>query len=102
MVQGAGSGERGVEGRSVLGWMPSDSSASARGSDFQHHALAAAEGPVVDGAVPVVGKRAQIVHRYTHQSLGLGAAEDAVLEEAGEESGKDGDDVEAHGRCFRS
>jgi len=30
---------------------------------FKYHALAAPEWPVVDGAMPIVGKLPQIVHR---------------------------------------
>jgi hypothetical protein len=37
------------------------------------------------------------MHAYRHQPFGLGAAHNAVLEKAREESGKNGDDVEAHG-----
>src|SRR5580698_5107128 len=44
----------------------------------------------------VEGKGAQIVRFDRHQAFLLGAADDAVLKEAGEEAGKDGDDIEAH------
>jgi hypothetical protein len=46
--------------------------------------------------VPVVRKCAQIVDPNLHQSLGERAADDAVLKDAGEEPGKDGDYLEAH------
>ena len=63
---------------------------------LQHHAFAAAEGAVVDGAMAVVGEVAQIVDAHLDQSFGQRAAQNAVLEDAGEEAGKDGDDLKAH------
>ena len=66
------------------------------GFGFEHHAFTAAEGTIIDGAMAVVGEVAQIERFHRHQSLGLGAAHDAVLEDAGEEGWKDGDDVKAH------
>jgi hypothetical protein len=36
-----------------------------------------------------------------HDALFAGAAEDAVIEGAGEEAGEDGDDVEGQGGSFR-
>jgi hypothetical protein len=63
---------------------------------LEDHAFAAAEGAVVDGAVAVVGEGAEIVDMDGHQSFALGAAHDAVLEDALEEGGEDGDDVETH------
>jgi len=44
----------------------------------------------------VVGKVAQIVDAHLDQALGQRTAQDSVLEDAREEAGKDGDDLEAH------
>jgi hypothetical protein len=63
---------------------------------LQHHSLAAAKRPVVHGAMAIVRKRPQIVDAHLDQPLGQRSAHDAVLENAGEESRKDSDDVEAH------
>ena len=38
----------------------------------------------------------QVVNADRHQTLGLRAAHDAVLEDPGEEARKDGDDFDAH------
>ena len=69
---------------------------------LQHHTLAAAERPVVHGAMPVVGKRPQIVHADPHQSLRLGAAQNAVRKEPREEFRKNSDKIELHGRSHDS
>ena len=49
---------------------------------LKHHAFAAAEGPVVDGAMPVVGVVAQVVHVHLDQLRGKRSAQDAVSENA--------------------
>jgi hypothetical protein len=46
--------------------------------------------------MPVNGKRAQIVRLHRYQPRSLRAAHDAVLKDASEKIGKDGDDIEAH------
>jgi len=63
---------------------------------LEHHTFTAAERTIVDGAVSVVSKVAQVMGFNGHQSLGLGAAHNAVLKDAGKEAGEDGDDVELH------
>ncbi len=62
---------------------------------LHHHAGAAAVGRVVDGAVPVVGPVAQVVHVYVEQAalLRLAGKREA---ERGEVLGEDRDDVDAH------
>ncbi len=47
--------------------MPSDSQRLGQGLRLEHHTLAAAKGPVVHSAVPVVGEVAQIVQVHRHQ-----------------------------------
>jgi len=66
------------------------------GLGLEDHALAAAEGTVVDGAVAVVGEGAEVVGVGLCDAGAKGAGDDAVGERAGEEAGKDGEDVEAH------
>ena len=66
------------------------------GFGLEHHAFAAAEGSVIDRAVTVVGKGAQIVDAYLDETLGERTAQDAVFKDAREEAGKDGDDLKAH------
>ena len=71
------------------------------GLGFEDHALAAAEGTVVDGAVTVVGKGAEVVDVGAGQAGAERArdhavAQDALVGEGAEEVGKDGEDVEAH------
>ena len=66
------------------------------GLGLEDHALAAAEWPVVYGAVTVFSKRAKIMRSNVDEVGGDGALEDAVVERRGEECGKDGEDVEAH------
>ena len=70
------------------------------GLGFEDHAFASAKGTVVDGAVTVVGEVAEVVGADFYEAGGDGALDDSVLEDAGEEAGEDGDDVESHG-CAR-
>ena len=63
---------------------------------FEHHAFATAEWAIIDGAVAVVGKVAQIVNADRYQTLGPRTAHDAVLKYPGKEAGKDGDNLETH------
>ena len=65
-------------------------------SGLQHHALAAAERPVVHRAVPVMRKSAQIVDAHLDQSFGQRAAQDSILEDAGKEARKDSDNLKPH------
>ncbi len=67
------------------------------GLRLEDHAFAAAEGPVVDGAVAVVGEGAKVVRADGDLAELDGPAEDAVGEGTGEEVGKDGEDVDLHG-----
>ncbi len=57
---------------------------------LQHHALAAAKGPVVYRAMPIVGELPQIVHRHAKQAALDGPLDHAMLEDAGKKSGEDG------------
>ena len=63
---------------------------------LQYHTFAAAKGTVVHGAVPVVRKCAQIVNADRNQPLGQRPPHDSVLEDAGKELRKDGNDLETH------
>jgi hypothetical protein len=63
---------------------------------LQHHALAAAKWPVVNGAVPIAGEAAQIMRSNIDEPSGSSAAENPVLKAASEEIGKDRYDVESH------
>ncbi len=67
------------------------------GAGLEDHAFATAEGAVVDGAVAVVGEGSEVVQVDAGGTGGEGSGEDAVAQEAFEEAGKDGEDVEAHG-----
>ncbi len=86
-----------VRSRSGLAGMPRDSTQAKMGCGLEDHAFAAAEGTVVYGAVAVVGEGAEVVRGDLDCAGGDGAAEDAVIEHAGEEVREDGEDVEAHG-----
>ena len=66
------------------------------GLAFEEHAFAATEGSVVDGTVAVVGEGAKVVGVDMDEAVGAGSAEDAMVVGAGEEIGKDGEDVDAH------
>src|ERR1017187_6002916 len=63
---------------------------------LQHHAFASAERTIVDGAMPVMRKVAQVVHAHHHQPLDLRAPHNAVLKNSRKESWKDGDDFKPH------
>ncbi len=69
------------------------------GFGLENHALTAAKGAVVNGAVTVVREAAEVVDLDGDQAPGDGPAEDAVAEDGGEEVGENGDEVEAHGRA---
>ena len=76
--------------------MPRVFEAAENGFGLEHHALATAKGPVIDGAVTVVGEEAEVV-RVDRRVAGCeGAAEDAVIQNPREEVGEDGQDVERH------
>jgi hypothetical protein len=71
------------------------------GLGLEDHALAAAEGTVVDGAVTVVGEGAEVVDVGSGDAGAEGARDDAVAQDAlvgegAKELRKDGEDVEAH------
>jgi hypothetical protein len=66
------------------------------GLRLEDHAFAAAEGAVVDGAMAIMGEGAEVVSMGLCLTLAECALENAVVEGATEELGKDGDDVEAH------
>jgi hypothetical protein len=65
---------------------------------FQHHALSTTKRPVVNGAMPVMGKRAKVVHAHIHETRLSRAPQDAVIERAGEKFWKNGDDLKLHRR----
>jgi len=65
---------------------------------FEHHALAAAKGAIVDSAMTVFGEFAQVLDVDVDDGGFAGAADDAVLQGAGKEFGEDGDEVKAHWR----
>ena len=67
------------------------------GRGFEQHAFAAAEGPIVDGAMPVVRPGAEVVDVDLDQAGFGGFGDDAVLEGALKEVGEDGEDAEDHG-----
>ena len=66
------------------------------GRGFQQHAFAAAEGTIVDGAMPVVRPVAEIVDVDLDQAGFGGVGDHAVLEGAVEEVREDGEDAENH------
>ena len=55
---------------------------------FHHHALAAPEGTVIDGAMAVMRKAAEIVHVDLDEPVRKRALNDAVGENACKKSGK--------------
>ena len=66
------------------------------GLRLEDHALATAEGAVVNGAMAVVGPVAEVMGVDRRKAGAQRALEDAVAERALEEAGKEGDEVEAH------
>ena len=66
------------------------------GLGHQHHAGAAPERGVVDGAVHVGGVLAQVVDPHVEQPPGRGPAEQALPGEPRDHVGEDGEDVDAH------
>ena len=68
------------------------------GFGLEHHAFAAAVGPIVDRAVAIFGEATQIEAFDGNQTPLDGSTKDAEAERAREEVGKDRDQVEAHGR----
>jgi hypothetical protein len=52
--------------------------------------------------MPIVRKRAQIVHADPQESLGLRPPYNPMLEDAGKEPGKYRDDLKPHSRYSRS
>jgi hypothetical protein len=66
------------------------------GFGLEHHAFAAAEGAVVDGAVTVMRKGAEVVGVRFRKAFTEGARDDSELKRTNKEVREDGDDVEAH------
>ena len=76
------------------------------GLGLEDHTLAAAEGAVVYGAVPVVGEGAEVVDVRGGKVCAEGSGDDAMAEDSlgvgagggdrAEELREDGEDVEAH------
>ena len=93
---GAEEDDAGAGGAFGLGWDAEGGEGLGQRLGLEDHALAAAEGAVIHGAVAVMGEGAQVVRREFDVPLGQSAAEDSVFEEAGEEGGEDGDNVEPH------
>ena len=79
-----------------FGWDAEGVDALEDGLRLEDHALATAEGAVVDGAMTVVGPVAEVVSVNRGEVGAEGALEDAVAERALEEAGKEGDEVKAH------
>src|SRR5579871_260100 len=71
-------------------------------SGFQQHALPAPKRPVINAAVPVVGPLPKVVNFDAEHSRLCGFGNDAVREWAGEEFGKDSQDVKGHQRAALS
>jgi hypothetical protein len=65
---------------------------------FEEHAFAAAEGTVVDGSVAVVGEGAEVMGVHPDDALAQGSLQDAIVQGAAKEAGKERDDIEAHKR----
>ena len=65
---------------------------------FQHHAFAAAERPVVHGAVAIFGKVAQVLHVNFDDSRFARAADNPVIERTVEELGENRNQIEAHAK----
>src|SRR5258708_1062168 len=65
---------------------------------LQNHAFATAERAVVHGTMPIMGESAQIVHAHIRQASFARAPHDPGIERAGKEIGKNGYDIEPHGR----
>src|SRR4029079_4671533 len=68
---------------------------------LQHHALTAAERPVINRLMPVVCERSQVVDPRINRSTGPAAPDDAVLERPVEEFRENRDDIEDH-HLFKS
>ncbi len=68
---------------------------------FEHHAFAAAEGPVVDGPVAVEGPVAQVVNADIQKPGVLAALHHAMRERSHEKLGEDRQHMEDHVR-FKS
>ena len=67
---------------------------------LQYHALAAAEGPVIHGAVTVLGELPQVLNARMNQSRLARAANNPVFQRPGEKLWKNGDKIESHERFF--
>ena len=67
--------------------------------DLHHHAVPAAEGLVVDGAVAVGGVLADIVEVEVEEAGIAGALDDGDVERPGKRLGEEGEDVDPHPSC---
>ena len=67
--------------------------------DLHDHAVAAAEGLVVDGAVAVGGVLADVVEVEVEQAVGARALDDGDIEGTGERLGEEREDVDPHPSC---
>src|SRR6476660_4008685 len=65
---------------------------------LEDHAFAAAERPIVHGAMAVSRELAQVLDVNLHDAGFSRAANDSVIQRASEELRKDGDEVKAHRR----
>jgi hypothetical protein len=66
------------------------------GFGLEHHAFAASEGAVVDGAVTVMREAAEVVDVRFREAFTEGTRDDSELKWTNKEVRKDGDDIEAH------
>jgi hypothetical protein len=65
-------------------------------SRLEHHALAAAEGAVIHGAVLVMRELSQIVDFDFRQAHLAGPAGDPVIQRSAEEAGENGENIGFH------
>ena len=71
------------------------------GFGLEEHAFASAEGAIVYGTVAVVGEGPEVKRVDVDGAVSAGAAQDAVVEWAGEEIREDGEDIDAHEDALR-
>ena len=65
---------------------------------LQHHAFAAAERPVIHGAVTVLGKLAQVLHADLYQAAFSRPAHDAVVQRPRKKLGENRNQIESHAK----
>src|SRR5579871_6734855 len=66
---------------------------------LQHHAFAAAEWPVIHGAMAIAREIPQVVNRYFNEPGFARPAHDAIIQRPAKEVGKYRDDLELHSSC---